>query len=1612
MIGCDRKYKTAKANIKDYLMTKGIISNKSVGGFHDLRIKKSQIDHFNAVAIELKRIGLEEYGITPNYWIVRNGQYIMWNEGALKAVDRANGVERNDHVYEEYYYQQHQSFLAANAREELEQEAIKKGAKQKVWQEKMNHIDESGDSKVFSPAQEDPFFFESSDVFASQVDAQTAGQDKSQGLNRLIKLKQKLLANAKAELAQINADLKEAKADANKHKELLRQRAKVKAYIDGTEDYRGLEEEIEDLKKIDTRSPELIAPYIKKELARLQTLVVSNRAEDMKEARDIIEFIKAMSNFELNDAKSHPIYDYDEMFDEDKNFMLSEEITKPFIEWAAEATRLGSKLQKQEQQFIEDVFNNNENVRKMMGGKKLSYHDIILAQNGLRDAHWVDMMVMDITAGIFSHNGMLPQIAKKIVDDGLEIAFTWSKSVATRLDAMMPEVEAEIEKLDGGKYKLSALGILVKGFSYDWLKQVYKNGLQTGNMASKYSAEWYDTLSAMRAAFYANKKSATRITDWADRLSAMRTAYEKRRTWLNKHTVMMDFTKIQSIVQDTELASLFSGNTTTQQEMADYEKELIAMVGKRYYDKLVEEQKNLLKEYKIQRQEEIERLQAESGVAAGGTLYPAEAAALEIWEAIHNPFLTKEYMETGEPMDNLVREFYPEMMYNVYIPKKEVDGKKTDFYDSNYEKIEENETLMKFYDLALEATTRIKEQFDLDTQKTMLDTSVPFIEKSMMELLLDNGDMTFWQAISEVFRQFIDRIKMVWGVNIEDQFNYAKVNVITGQPEYFVNDQFIKKGQNQINENFLLNKTGFVQAYRALTKKHLSQFTKLTILNLTPKNAETMAQLLSPYIKGITGARLLELYPDKKIPAGKIVYAYSQHQVAQEKSFDLPKIIRHFSDMSAQYAARKTMLPMLELMKRHYEKIKAPATQNTDQAIVNAGIGNSGEDETQFNGYRTHANRQFDNWFRRVVLGDYGLKKHYGFLRHREEDDPNGTAEEDFLSKLFAKVLPGKFDGKVMTYKDKALAAKIDTLLKTEKDPKVVESLEGLKNSLGRDASLSGFMENVLNFLRFKSLGFNVSSAVTNIVEGQIANTVMAQIGYFPAHYMDTISFGEIMHYDAMSKINPDRASKKIRKYKVLLDRWDILQDSRNELQKASAKSSFGGLSRLDPYYMQSKGEYYNQMPILAAVLRDTPIFDKDGNESNVGDAIEVLDNGVIRLKDEFREGPVGQENIANWENADGKKYRDFKSRIKDIIKNTHGDYDKTSGMMAKSSHTGLVVMMFKTWLPREFYKRFATEQDNILSGVKGFKGRYHSHSMATGLVLGAGIALVPFGVVGATAFGAVGAYLGRNHGSKNLLSFTQEMLFLGKILLRKVLGFPINFTAKTLTGKKLFETDIDKLAPDGLKTFTKDFTERDYANWKANVQEIAILLMFIGLLLLTKAMFWDDDDEEDSARRQAHNLFANRFIQLSSSIGQYSNPVESYQTMTNISLLKFLKDGMKLVGDLDKTLEGEGRLTTGPDVGEFRAVMQAKKVFLPNLVAHPFNLGFESHMQKQFIPVAVDSWFFSEEKKAKQAVSQIRAEAKLEQGENYNKKEYAKKKGESYTELLKRLSTPRFDQN
>ena len=79
------------------------------------------------------------------------------------------------------------------------------------------------------------------------------------------------------------------------------------------------------------------------------------------------------------------------------------------------------------------------------------------------------------------------------------------------------------------------------------------------------------------------------------------------------------------------------------------------------------------------------------------------------------------------------------------------------------------------------------------------------------------------------------------------------------------------------------------------------------------------------------------------------------------------------------------------------------------------------------------------------------------------------------------------------------------------------------------------------------------------------------------------------------------------------MNRYNILQDVSNQLQKSTAKSKYAAsakfLGNFRAFEITKKVEFYNQSPIMVATLLETEITGKDGAKSNVWEAMDKTGN-------------------------------------------------------------------------------------------------------------------------------------------------------------------------------------------------------------------------------------------------------------------------------------------------------------------------------------------------------------------------------------------------------------------
>lgn len=1424
--------------------------------------------------------------------------------------------------------------------------------------------------KSFSPDEETSFEFteedfvpfddiqsnENSDFNSTNINVNT-DTDMVLEYDKLVKFKQNLLNTLKNRIANLKSFINSL-TDANKIKE------NTKLLEELTQRADELDQEIYNEKNAGESSLQKLKFQAERDFERVKKLLSPNQEmtdtyENLKEAKKIINFYKSLEvktdkmDLNKNPFKFHPFFNVEELFGNNGKPILSPEIVEIFNKLAEQFNPLEEVYHARQKELLTTVINANPKVKTILGGKS---YDEIMANLG--DATWLDMMIMEANRGVFSKNGLIPQVSLEIIQDNETESISKHKSFEEKHNELLPKVKKALQRLNKG-----LLGRL-KNVSYEIFFQQVLPGKTGIKLVNRFSQDYFDKLSNVIYKFKESVKRAKALapseldeTGDETRKKAITNAYNEKQKWFRENTMMLDIRKLP------EIAMLFPEfELEYEDDGGQHKAELIEQIGQIGYVEELKKQIDQLRKYTAWRNALQETFLEHKNVSSISELNEEQINELKLAIAENNPFNAVSYFYDNDKL-KIGKEYVNNTMnYNTTIPRKYAaktsfnkEGKlsivstdeQTGFYDDNYQTIESDPDLKAYYDLISSRMEQVSNIFPEEIRKNLFTGSLPLLRRTVAEIFSD-PNIPILKRISKALYQIYENIKLGFGVNENDSI-YQDTE-----------DSIVDKADPKVNASFLNNnKKAITDRYSIVEKKLNNELRKAGIPLKINKYTEILTDALPyPVTKllaeklGITAStNALKAKFGDKIKVGDVLYKLTISEIAQESSLDLSKIIKYFSIMGAEYEARQKSLPLISMLKDHYEQIK------TDKG-----------------GPRTRANTQFESWFNRVVLGTseqdkFGVEKESTLeekttIKEKMKAAVKGrilSSEEEKRKKEINELLKDIEEQVIKLLSDKT----VDNSVKIAQLQKEQTELLKQREQLGKRRSTSAAYDSLLNYIRFLGLGYKLSSMVTNFMEGQIANMNIAASGdYFePGHLYRAlrISQGSIIKNSTGGKFSTNGA----RKLRTIVDRFDILQDSSNELQKASQKTAFSYLDNISPYVGNKRVEYLNQTPLIIAVMLNTEITGKNGKKSNVWDALNT--DGI--LKPEFKT----KENIQAWEEGSGAIAQEFKKNVSNAIVSAHGNYDRLRGIMAKESAIGKTMMMFKTWFGSALYQRFAIQQDDLSSNAKGFKGRYLSHTKGSALLQGAMIGGVFAGFPGAVIGGGVGwaiaAYKAKaiseiEERNGALLGSLKEALFLFKSLVRKSLGFPINLVAGNEIIKEY--SNYEKL--QGGK-----FTERDVKNMRGLITEMSFILSTIGLGLLVKQLLWDDDDEEDSLRRMTHNVLMNYINQIQASTTGYllvPTTVESF--LGRIAPMEYVSKVGKFVTEFGEYLEGNEISVAGSNQGEIKALETLKKITLPAIVTQDV-LGFETLAERQFSPTYYDDWFWDDEKKARNTVQQQR---------------------------------------
>lgn len=1400
-------------------------------------------------------------------------------------------------------------------------------------------------------------------------------------------------------LQGIRTQLKEGK-DAKGHPlsvdrqvELKKEQRDIKDKIEGNKvrGIQGLEAEIEELEDLSMVQP--VQYYAEKDIDRVAELALSEDPADLDEAAELIEFYSTAADFEWHDGDSkpsvNPFFEKDDIFIRDPvtgklttDRKIDEDTRAQFAEWARKIGEYKPVIDSRRLDMADEVINADVTVRNTFGDKKLTIADVTYGE-GLKDIDYFSMWALDPNQALFTSNGELPQIMSSMYQNATEVKEAWARDISERVDKIKSQVE---KKLEAKGHTLTSKGIKkLRGVSWQIFKEITKEGNETHGIVRRFSPEYESAQATAANRFRREFKDAKTSSNPS---LAYKEAFRNWKEWKINNTLILDPSKIQGIISDPEFNE-FAGTHDPS-----HEKELIDLMGQRGFDEMVEEQKKELRRYQADREYLIDNLLEKYKVTVKADIPEEGLDQLDRWEDEHSPAKGVEEMNTTTKAGYKISNYTD---HNILVPRKtnRVTNEPTGHYSAPFAEIEADDDLREFYEIAKEVCEKMREKMSPELQEATGAYTLPGIMKTAAEILADK-DTGYARSLFPALRRMWEKMKESWTIAKEGDISPAKSE--SGKSNYEVNDAFMRENGKAIGHRITTEIIGFQQAWNSTINdprkrinsigkyltRPLSEFNEGSLLllgnylQLNPRITHTDIKngdlsKIEAKLKATTDSKGNKVY---NVNIGKLIRDFSLHSIVQSQSQDLPMILKHYSLLTMQYAARQEILPMTEILKKLHDDIRKPNTNNSGRQMKNK----SGK--KQATGIRDRSNKQLEYQYKTTILGHRNIR-HWGvgdktIYTQEEKERIEGTDDVVGINTLIKN-------------EEDSLAAAVTPEDKARIEGRI-KGLEEVKNSMGRHVAWSAILTSIGSYIRGLRLGYNISSGVTNAMEGMASNNNLAAQGIW--FNQEELAYGysvfkHSFYKNAMGWANIE--TEQGRKLRKLMDKYNVLVESKDVLKRAEDKSHATSkfMTFINPYAITSRVEYANQSPVLVAMMRTEMIKGKDsaGNEieSKVWDAFDA--NG--KLQPEYRTA----ENIYNWEERKGKEYLLFKQRLKECLGTGHGHgYNEQRGMMAKSEVAGSIVAMFKTWLPSAIYWRFGAEQVNLRAGQQKFKGYYRSHTGITGgahgLVVGTALGnLLGGGFVGAGVgmfvYGGLAAKYGANSKFNKdgvQVSLMEQTLVAAKSLALKAIGFPVNIFGYIFPGKQLINTnvkDYQKWVAQGR------MSEVDARNLSTCMSDLSLQFAYLAFSLIVKAALKkalepDDDDDSDKKTEIAmYNITINKLVQLSSQAAAFSDPVATYKGIIgDLGMMQFLNDAGKLGKAVENAMEGHDKLAGGVNIGKSGMAIQGQRLFLPGMFKDilgdtPYFFGFGSQAEKIFYQPAFHYLF---EPKGKREASKKKA--------------------------------------
>lgn len=1125
---------------------------------------------------------------------------------------------------------------------------------------------------------------------------------------------------------------------------------------------------------------------------------------------------------------------------------------------------------------------------------------------------------------------------------------------------IQPIIEEINDTLKEGEKELSRLGMFFTSFGaklydYNIFKQKDEHGGTTNTLVEKFSATWNTFLKVTNSAHSKKMRELRDPTEIITQLNSHFDTMDHNVEWVN-------FSLLHDIFDTDPRYDEFKDDRPGAAD--NYKSDLIGKIGQAKYDDLLNEQRYNLDLFMQMKENMIKTLLRKEGVATFAELSDRTKVNFQITSERNNPMsFIQNRINVGDnqvpvTVGTMTYTYPSYIKYNIYIPKSTYyTGANTNFYDADYEQIENNPILLRMYDAyksAIVATNNrvVGSNLDLDP------LSILSMSKNFRETLIDKNWIEIAKAGLSHFLNVKQFLKNQFSNKPKDRSEENKNRVDLGGQ--------IRSFNRIVSNDYEFSKT----ALKNILNVNLNDNSKINFLRLSAdKQAAILKTLGLSYSSEFTSPQGEFLVSD--------LIRVSQQKILSQQTNDLPTMLKAHLEIASEHRSRVNTKGTVDIIKNRIDKNDEGSVANKNRnnkrnAFVNKLVLNKDVNKEWLNISEALKGDDTTDYIKyKGILGRFFYK--------------NLTAEEKGIYDVVTKRITN-IEGQLAT---------LNNVVLIEKLVKEREKLEGVIERLGKDYTGSAFIQaTIVKAGMLGGLAWNIVAPFKNFINGM--SSLMMRDGN-PGFWNEGnagVAMNHILFHNV--KRLSSKHAEEWKKTVLFIESLRIIENQTTEIQKSENNSKVVQAGNLitDGMYLTKKVEWVNQSVSLIAramdqVITHPTILNTDGTPYSIPlfngtefEAHEIVD-GKLKLKQEW----TSDENKLHFEQFSSPEMLDWKIGNKSILASLNGDYSQEGSTMIKQEVWGKPVTQFKTWLPNYLYDRYAYNQKSLSTGTvhDGFYIgpliKAKTSASAKGVfAVKAGMAVLTSAtflsgaglVIPLILMGYAANRLMKASPEQGLTSIDKQYWNQAKYLAQSMtLGTAttgINFITSILAQKNFIPIAKSNFE----KSLTSEQDKKDFANLQLLAKSAQFNILLALMSMAAMAIGGDDEEKErkgkDGSKQRARYLkqqkekeegtlktatmngVKNVITNLYNEMNFADNPVAMYQAMIQNNGVSSMADRIaKLSIDI---ASGEDEIKSGENAGESKVGNNARKqlpMIIRNIGQENYNFGLESITRKDY---------------------------------------------------------------